>query len=445
MAAVGLQNTTDSATVTSVDSDEENDKPTTDNPIIDAVMENDLQKLKELLVSHGEYLDAMWTSGGFNALHAACRKGQVEMVKCLVEAGADIFKRTQHSRDSAMHIACDASNVEIVRYLIDKGADINALQLHRSTPLRVACIRGNPMIVEVLIKEGADIDLAERTGRTPLITAAEKGHAEVTRLLLEAGCNKDAGDCLRRTAVYHASHHRHPQVLRYLIQYGANINTVDRRGVSPLHMLCRIGFYDMMQILLDAGCDRDILGQMGGKNGATYTPIWEAVQDGHLLAVKMLLDAGANPDRGDEGSIGNSLFALMMSNHIRVDILRALLEAGVNVNYRNINGYSPLHFATDKGWLPVINILLQADLDIQSEVPWIVTFLEQPDVEPEIRQILEWAVFLASVPRALLWQCRRQIRRCLAHTRPVDKPIKSLPLPPALKNVLLYRDLHLEQ
>ena len=436
----------DPAIVTSVESDDDNDKPTTGNPIIDAVMANDLLKLKELLVSPEEYLlDAVWSSGGYNALHAACREGQVEMVKCLVEAGADIFKRTLYTRDSALHIACDVSNVEIVRYLIDKGAEVNALKLHRSTPLRITCIRGNPVLVEMLIKEGADVDLAERTGRTPLITATEKGHAEVVRLLLEAGCNKDAGDCIGRTAVCHAAHHRHHEVLRYLIQYGADINTVDSRGVSPLHTPCRMGFYDIIQILLDAGCDPDIKCQMGGRNGATYTPIWEAVQNGHLLAVKTLLDAGANPDCCDDGDMGSALFALMMSNHIRVDILRALLEAGVNVNYRDIHGHSPLHFAADKGWLPVIEILLQADLDIQSEVPWISTFLEKTDLELEIRQVLEWAVFTASVPHALLWQCRRQIRRCLAYARPVNKPIKSLALPPALKNVLLYRDLHLGQ
>jgi len=67
-----------------------------------------------------EYYDS-----GYTALMKASRGGHLETVKYLVEKGANINATHEKSGDTALMLATDKGHLEIVKYLIDNGADIN--------------------------------------------------------------------------------------------------------------------------------------------------------------------------------------------------------------------------------------------------------------------------------------------------------------------------------
>ena len=89
--------------------------------------------------------------------------------------------------------ACLAGGFEIVKALLEKGADVNIVD--DFTPLHYASRMGSLPIVEALLDKGANVNATEkRYGRTPLHLASLEGHIEVVNALLGRGANVQATD-----------------------------------------------------------------------------------------------------------------------------------------------------------------------------------------------------------------------------------------------------------
>lgn len=84
----------------------------------------------------------------------------------------------------ALHFAAEADHADIVRILLDKGANVHARDSHLDwMPLHHAANYGNTGVVRVLLARGADPEARDDGGRTPLRLAKEKGHIEVVEIL----------------------------------------------------------------------------------------------------------------------------------------------------------------------------------------------------------------------------------------------------------------------
>ena len=100
-------------------------------------------------------------------------------------------------------MACGNGHLEVVRLLLEKGADINSRNLFGETSLDIACYKGHLEIVRLLLERGADMG-AQKAKQTPHQTslhfACSASHFDVVQLLLEKGADKDAIDERGRTA-----------------------------------------------------------------------------------------------------------------------------------------------------------------------------------------------------------------------------------------------------
>lgn len=83
-------------------------------------------------------------------LFFACKHAHINIVKFLVEHGVDIHV----DNDIALKVACKLGNYRIVKFIIEKGVDIHA---ENERFLRIACKNGHTNIVELLVKHGANI------------------------------------------------------------------------------------------------------------------------------------------------------------------------------------------------------------------------------------------------------------------------------------------------
>lgn len=122
---------------------------------------------------------------GQPVLHIAAREGNLDVVKALVQAGADIDKRNA-VRETPIMLAAITGDTKIVEYLLSKEAQINQPGW---TPLLYAATNGHVEVIKLLIENHAYIDSSAPNGSTPLMMAVRGGHITAAQLLLEEGAD----------------------------------------------------------------------------------------------------------------------------------------------------------------------------------------------------------------------------------------------------------------
>ena len=125
------------------------------------------------------------------ALFAAVARNDIQEVDRLLRVGViDVNMRARYSGDSALGSAASLGEVEMVRLLLDRGANPNIGDKDNLTPLQLAAHHGNLAIVRMLLKAGANVNSPDsRYGYTALASASQNGHVEVVRELLGAGAD----------------------------------------------------------------------------------------------------------------------------------------------------------------------------------------------------------------------------------------------------------------
>lgn len=130
------------------------------------------------------------------SLHLAALQGDVEAVRRIVDAGADLDQKDAYG-SSPLVIAATFGKAEVARALIDAGADLQVANAEGSTPLHIAAFFGRTEIVETLLQHGADRQARNRAGHTPLDTVAvpfddvKVGYDKIARALAPLGLTLD--------------------------------------------------------------------------------------------------------------------------------------------------------------------------------------------------------------------------------------------------------------
>ena len=119
------------------------------------------------------------------ALRNAVLKGNIEMVKFLIESGATIYS----------YIFIDAiKNKEIVKFLIKSGADIYS-------GLYAACYKGDMEDVKMFLDLGANINAVNANGESALIYHSCCGHYAMVKFLIGEGADLHIKDSYGHTAI----------------------------------------------------------------------------------------------------------------------------------------------------------------------------------------------------------------------------------------------------
>ena len=131
--------------------------------------------------------------------------------------------------------------------------------------------------------------------------------------------------------------------LRQLLDAGHKPDERDGDSWSALIWAARSGSVDALKVLLDAGADVNLPGSSGDNWDAT--PLQHAILERQPAAVALLLDRGADPNRG-----GGSLAPLFLAaGDTDPAMLKLLLAHGADPNVENQNGFTPLSLAVSAG------------------------------------------------------------------------------------------------
>ena len=123
-------------------------------------------------------------------LHDACRDGDTERVRQLLDNGALVDEKNNNG-STALMLASASGHTEVVQLLHGKGAAVDEKDEDGNTALMWASRRGHTEVVHLLLGKGAAVDEKNEDGWTALMLASEKGHAEVLQLLLGNGAPVD--------------------------------------------------------------------------------------------------------------------------------------------------------------------------------------------------------------------------------------------------------------
>ena len=135
----------------------------------------------QLLRLNREY-NAIADEEGFNLLHLAAIKGDIETARCLIEKGAEVDAKTTQGK-TPLYIAARMKNYNVLELLIQKGANVNELCPNVSA-LFVAAENGDERLAKILIENNAEINIKTATnGFTPLFWAATSNHQNIANFI----------------------------------------------------------------------------------------------------------------------------------------------------------------------------------------------------------------------------------------------------------------------
>lgn len=199
-----------------------------------------------------------------------------------------------------------------------------AAELAAYTGLHAAAARGEAAAIARLVAGGADPDGRDRYKRTPLHVAAYRAQPEAMRALVKTGANPNALEYDRYDIVTIAAVANDVPTLRLALELGGRAsNTTSRYDGTALIAAAHLGHDEVVRTLVRAGAPLDHVNNLG----------WTALIESIVL--------------GDGGR-----------RHTAV--LKALLEAGADVNLADRNGATPLALARSRGYREMAAILEKA-------------------------------------------------------------------------------------
>jgi len=246
----------------------------------------------------------------------------------------------------------NADYVATVRALIAGGADLRITpEGDGIPPVEHARSQGQAEATEALERA-----LRERPILDPdaaLLRAASRGDADGVALAIRAGADLETQDAQGRTSLLLASAADHVATARVLLAMGASPDTYDNRSDTPWLVTGVTGSVAMSDVMLRFHPDLTLRNRFGGVS------IIPASERGHVAYVRRVAEAGIDVNHVNDLGWTAMLEAVILGDGSTayVDIVRILLDAGADPDIADNDGVTALEHARSRGFAEIERVL----------------------------------------------------------------------------------------
>ncbi|XP_040012311.1 ankyrin repeat and death domain-containing protein 1B [Xiphias gladius] len=291
---------------------------------------------------------------GVAPIHLAAWFGSLEILKLLVQAGAE-HKVENEEGQNIMHCAAINNHTEIVEYIINdlqmKELDKDDQSGHRAFAL--AAEHGCVEMLEMLMEPYKMATMKpNKRGDTPLHLAARNGHLDAVQLLLQSFDTRDEVNMDRETALYQAADNSQEECVLALLEAGCDPNILTTAKCSALHPVSERGDTSLVQILLPYKAHTDF------QNQHLEAPLHLAVKNSHITVIHSLLDAGCNVNVTDKRSQTVMHLAAELA---RIEIVDMLLKARLDLALQDRQGKTALGVAARADEVIIVDMIIKAE------------------------------------------------------------------------------------
>ncbi|KAI1367592.1 ankyrin repeat-containing domain protein [Xylaria arbuscula] len=252
------------------------------------------------------------------------------------------------THDSSLIKAIKSHDTDALDQLVQDKAPVTDVGAYGRTPLHVAAHLNLDVGAKLLIMHGADLDVADMFGRTPLCLAISSKHRDLAVTLFRSG---------------------------------ANWRVVDTKGNNILHLACRAGCKELVELLVGYsknGDKKNLFERLVGRsnygdkkdlvdsfNAANQTPLFYSCRAGEFEIAALLLAAGADPNAAH----GNKTTQLgQLAYQHDSEAVTFLLDHGAAVDSRDKHDCTVLYRAAQKGGFELCDTLIKRGADPNAAV-----------------------------------------------------------------------------
>lgn len=232
------------------------------NSLCRAIFQGTVDSVRAALIGNTSNINAK-NPCGYVPLHFAIKRGcRAEVIKLLIDAGANLNLKSGQNANTPLHLALKMHREEIVKLLCENGASMSTLNSEGLTPFQLAASGYSHTVssIKMFLDAGADINCKTKTGSTILHLAAHNS-TEVFKYLLSRGLDVNAKDDLGLTPLHYVGKDDCPprsertekmnhygclmqeyspmKRIETMLMSGADANATNNQGETPLHTLVR--------------------------------------------------------------------------------------------------------------------------------------------------------------------------------------------------------------
>jgi len=322
----------------------------------------------------------------------------IEMVQFFLESGGDVNVDLGEGR-KLVHVAAGQADVALLTLLIEHDADVCAVDHEGDQPIHYFIynhLRRDENssrqfldaevdvigILRLLLDNGVDVNVPSSEGKQLIHYALDGARwigydryrgcticDEVIQLLLEYGADINATDLHDERPIHYALRSSDYSIISLLLENNVDLDVSDCVGIQPIHYVVSDDALSkkFLQIMLDRGVDVNAADKKGRRPIHCVSTFLSSSD-----ALALLLNSDANVNASDNKRrlaihyVAKGSKVQVSGASMKMNILKMLLDAGINVNVSDYHGKTPLDYALAREDTDILRLLIAAGADTEA-------------------------------------------------------------------------------